>query len=544
MMYKAYHTETSPKETPVFELSSVTQLPDNTNCLACSGDGQYLCVGHSTGLSLWSASSSFRRIAEWSHDRLEITSIQMTRLAEMAYLLGTIDDMGVARVLLFWSESIHLLNIINTMEDINNRSICLSFELSEGGDYGVASITCNGAIWLEVFHFPLEAWLQESGTAASQRQDSHKWSPVAVINTIKPLHSTSDTLSEKTLQTRFFTHSLALDGERGSPPGHCTVHFLLPLSGESKAKAGLPYALCIWWSGSNNLLQYWLHRATKNKPDLEPLPNVLWPNANEIVCSAVSGCTRYIVLGLSDAVVCVWDRKSGSPLSILSMSGTDHFSRIHFVDYWPVSTDESRSGSEVKLQLLVMCKNGAMYTATIERGFDTRMLQLTERVKDSGDLVTIAASVPFLQGLSLVMQRNGKMFLLDVINKRTVCSLILPPKHMLATPSKPAFALNNIHSTLFIQGDEDPFSKEDCHGHLYIFRFQECDIVKPYIITPTDSARQQKTCSFVTLQDSCNQYLQERVFSTDERIKDIRQTWKKLQDTSAMVQQSFPVNHT
>lgn len=140
------------------------------------------------------------------------------------------------------------------------------------------------------------------------------------------------------------------------------------------------------------------------------------------------------------------------------------------------------------------------------------------------------------------MQRNGKMFLLDVINKRTVCSLILPPKHMLATPSKPAFALNNIHSTLFIQGknkntfsnflfrdpsdvsnlklklvfhpgDEDPFSKEDCHGHLYIFRFQECDIVKPYIITPTDSARQQKTCSFVTLQDSCNQYLQERFVS-------------------------------
>lgn len=79
----------------------------------------------------------------------------------------------------------------------------------------------------------------------------------------------------------------------------------------------------------------------------------------------------------------------GSPLSILSMSGTDHFSRIHFVDYWPISTDESRSGSEVKLQLLVMCKNGAMYTATIERGFDTRMLQLTERLHMSFSYILV-----------------------------------------------------------------------------------------------------------------------------------------------------------
>lgn len=45
--------------------------------------------------------------------------------------------------------------------------------------------------------------------------------------------------------------------------------------------------------------------------DVEPMPDLLWPNAKEILCSAVSKCTRYIALGLSDALVCVWDRRSG-----------------------------------------------------------------------------------------------------------------------------------------------------------------------------------------------------------------------------------------
>ncbi|KAJ0002039.1 hypothetical protein NQD34_001835, partial [Periophthalmus magnuspinnatus] len=145
------------------------QLPENVTCLALSEDGLYMSIGHSRGLSLWCA-SSFRCAAEWSQDRTEITSIQMTKVAEETYLLGTIDDMGVARILIFWSEMINLLSIINTMENINNRSICISLQLSRGGDYGIASLSCNGAVWLEVFYFPTESWLRELGSAFSQKQ--------------------------------------------------------------------------------------------------------------------------------------------------------------------------------------------------------------------------------------------------------------------------------------------------------------------------------------------------------------------------------------
>uniref|UniRef100_A0A671WW09 Uncharacterized protein n=1 Tax=Sparus aurata TaxID=8175 RepID=A0A671WW09_SPAAU len=160
-------------KTPTLEPSSATQLPESTNCLTCSEDGRYLSLGHCKGLSVWCASSLICA-AEWLQDRVEITSIQMTRMAETAYLLGTVDDMGVARVFAYHCEDIHLLHVINIMENINERSICLTFEVSEGADYGAASISCNGALRLEVYHFPLEAWLKELKVLLSQKQKTEK----------------------------------------------------------------------------------------------------------------------------------------------------------------------------------------------------------------------------------------------------------------------------------------------------------------------------------------------------------------------------------
>jgi len=45
--------------------------------------------------------------------------------------------------------------------------------------------------------------------------------------------------------------------------------------------------------------------------DSEPRPDVLWPNSQEILCSAVSACTRFIALGLDGQLVTIWDRRFG-----------------------------------------------------------------------------------------------------------------------------------------------------------------------------------------------------------------------------------------
>ncbi|KAM8893945.1 LOW QUALITY PROTEIN: WD repeat-containing protein 93 [Spinachia spinachia] len=604
-------TDTFRRTTPALEPSGATQLPVNTNCLACSKDGRYLSLGHSRGLSVWCA-SSLTCAAEWQQAGMEITSIQMAKTAEAAYLMGTVDDMGVARVFTYDCEAIQPLCVINILENINKRSICLTFELSEGGNYGAASMSCNGAVWLEVYQFPSEAWLKETEMPLPQQQDQSssrdadvKWSPVAALIKIKPPKIPAATTLDGSLEvfkrTDFFTHCLALEGESSSSssshqwdgqvsnrhagktkeeygrPRRCTLHFLLPCGqfpGDSRAMLlpGLPVAVCVWWSGSRNLLQYMLQQAPKNKTgmvaylllivlfqrpflerckfsvltlidtDVEPTPDVLWPNAEEILCSAVSRCSRHIALGLDGALVCVWDRQSGSPLSIVVVSATDSaFFRMQFVDNWPEPADVCQTFAAAKVCLLLLCKSGEMYTVTAGGETQTCTVQLSERPKDSADLPTLTASVPFLQSLSLVVQRNGKMFFQDVIDRTNVCFLILPTTHLIATPCHPVYALNPEQQTLFIKGDQESSysapSEVESQSQLFIFRLGEQEIIKRYIVSLPDSPQQLDTLSWVTLEETCDLYLQRRAWSVDGRNKALRQTWTHLQETAVRLQQ-------
>ncbi|KAK5873722.1 hypothetical protein PBY51_018736 [Eleginops maclovinus] len=569
-MKAACSTENSMKKTPTLEMQRATQLPESTFCLACSEDGRFLSLGHSRGFSVWCA-SSLLCTAEWLQDGIEMTSIQITRMTETAYLLGTVDNMGVARVFAYHCESIHLLSVINSMENINKRSICLTFVLSEGGDYGVASISCNSDVWLEVYHFPSEAWLKElEMERSSQNQDpgssadvDEKWSPLAAVIKIQPPKTPAGTELDGPLEllqkNDFFTHCLALEKDTGSSrqrdekpfdtearkrnesPRRCTQHFLLPCvqfpgDGHAKDQPALPVAVCVWWSGSHNLFHYLLQKSPKNKPDVEPMPDVLWPNAKEILCSAVSRCTRFIALGLDDALVCVWDRLSGSPLSVVPVSATDSaFFRMQFVDLGPESADDSQAAATVCL--LVLCKSGTIHSVTTGRGAQSCTAQLNERPKDSGDIPTVIASVPFLQSLTLVMQRNGKMSLKDVPNKTTVCFLNPPKACQVSTPCSPVYALNNKQQTLIIQGEQDSSCSGGRQSQLFVFRFGESDIIKQYIISHPDSQRQQNTLRGVTLEEACNIYLQQRALSVDERNNAITHSWKQLQDSALLDQQ-------
>ncbi|XP_072237403.1 WD repeat-containing protein 93 [Leuresthes tenuis] len=549
-------------EITTLELPGASELPANTNCLACSEDGRYLCVGHSQGLSVWCASSLIR-VAEWLQEGLEITFVQMTKMAENTYLLGTVDDMGVARVFAHHSDGIHLLSVINIMEDVNKRSICLTLELLAGGHCGAVAISCNDAVWLEVYQFPTAAWLEEFEMVPSQKQDpnlagdsSVKWSPVTLMMKVTPPKLPAGGVTEDPLgtvhRTDYLAHFLALDAVTGSSPqGRCTQHFLLPCGqfpDESEAHlqpAGMPVAVAVWWTGSHNLLQYSLQKAPKNKPDVASMPDVLWPNAKEILCSAVSRCTRYVALGLDDALVCVWDRRSGAPLSMVAVPAENStLLRMQFVDCGPMSAADCHFFTAEMVHLLVLCENGAMYTVATGQGTQSCRVQLVERPKDPKDLTTITMSVPHLRGVSLVVQRSGKMFLLDVINKATVCFLAPPTSYRVASPCNPVYALNTKQQALFIRGDWDSIcsasSEESRQSQLFVFHFGHSEIIKQYLVAHEDFPQQQITQSHVNLDEMCNLYLQQRVLSADERNKAAAQTWEQLPEIAATLQQRQP----
>lgn len=52
----------------------------------------------------------------------------------------------------------------------------------------------------------------------------------------------------------------------------------------------------------------------------------------------------------------------------------------------------------------------------------------------------------------LVVQRNGEMFLQDVLNGTVVCYLAFPSTHLMATYCSPVLAFNTKDHKLFIKG--------------------------------------------------------------------------------------------
>ncbi|XP_029600858.1 WD repeat-containing protein 93 isoform X2 [Salmo trutta] len=591
-------TEQANKAIPIMQVSGDVKLPVRTNCLACSEDGRYIFLGHPHGLSVMvqpqgitTSSSSPYCVPVWQEDQVEITSLHITCLGEMAYLLASLDDMGVARLFAYYSETSHLIKVMNETDDLNQRSVCVKFELSRGGDYGAATISYNGCQCLEVYRFPKDSWLKELYQHAPGVGDTGKLSPVTMLMKIRPpkphtgstmkspfevLQKTEDgnvigsgqnhLISSrqwedqdavfKSVYRKYMVTNPSNTTDPENRPSCVTSHFLLPgglssvLGGVKPQTGGVAVAVCLWWSGSHNLLQYLLWKAPKDKADPEPKADALWPNAQEILCSAVSSCTRHITLGLVNGLVTVWDRHLGLPLSVVSVEADSVFSSIIFVDYWPSTATEDALHSQgpnhtsTQVHLLVTCKSGACHLVYAGRGLDSHdVTQLSERPSDPGCFPVVTATVPFLQRLALIMQRNGKIFLQDMVDRRVVCCFSLPDTHLLASPWNPVFLLDPTQQSLLITGDQRPGRDsgeelEDGGSRLFVFRFQDAAVVKPYRHGHdgrASSHQGQSGTGAWNLEETCNLYFQPRIESVEERNKVMTETWNQLQEHAALV---------
>ncbi|KAK5610786.1 hypothetical protein CRENBAI_026605, partial [Crenichthys baileyi] len=232
-----------------------------------------------------------------------------------------------------------------------------------------------------------------------------------------------------------------------------------------------------------------------------------------------------------------------APLSsVLLPEETSALSRVQFVDNWSVSAQDCQIVAAKPVGVLVLCKNGAIYTVTAGQGMQSCTMQLTERPKDSRDLPTFTITVPFLQPVCLVVQRSGKIILKDVLNRATVCHLTLPTSYRIASPFNPVYALNAKQQVLFIRGDQETscndLSKRRSQSQLFVFQFDQSDIMKPHIVSHLEPPRQQTTLCHGSLGGICNLYLEQRMHSVDERNKALVQTWGKLQETAARMQQT------
>ncbi|NXC45089.1 WDR93 protein, partial [Penelope pileata] len=120
---------------------------------------------------------------------------------------------------------------------------------------------------------------------------------------------------------------LEVEGENESKdevPRRATFHFLLPswvlqMTPEIKVQPDVPAGISVHWDGNYNLCFYLFNRPLKEKVDADLKPDVVWPCAAPIACSAVSSCSRYLAVACEDATITIWDKHLGYPLSVTAI---------------------------------------------------------------------------------------------------------------------------------------------------------------------------------------------------------------------------------
>ncbi|XP_073715380.1 WD repeat-containing protein 93 isoform X2 [Misgurnus anguillicaudatus] len=577
------------KKVPVLSPCKEYTIPCRTNAIVCSDDGLYLFLGHAHGLSVIST-STLTCVTTWKDERVELTSISCASLENCTHLLCTVDDMGIARLFVHRTENIYFIKVLNETDDINQRHICTKFEVSKSGDFGAAVMTSSGSVWLDVYRFPQELWLKE--LEIKQATHTHaptevKLSPIVLLMKIKPpeipagtsLKSPFDVLQKtgdgtiigsgqnhmissfqwenqevafrKMFAKYLSTHPMTPSQQKPKGPS-CTFHFLLheglcPLPGGTKPTRDFPIVLCLWWSGSNNLLQYLLVKTTKEKTDVEPRPDILWPNSQEILCSAVSACTRFIVLGLVSQLVTVWDRRfemylfftsSGGavcPYANIVIPGDSALCRLKLILQSPEQlqvTPLHQGPFLPKLQFLVTCRSGACYSVTTRHGGHSQIAAFIERPADPGSFATVVEPMPFLKSLALLMQRNGQVSVWEMDDAAPVFIINLPQTHVLGPVWKPVHVLDPVQQNLYIRGDrktslEEVMDKEEGDSTLFLYSFAQCSVLDLYRIPWPATIETRATLS--GLEEACNLYIQERFDSLEERNRNFAIHWKRLQ---------------
>nr|XP_009301730.1 WD repeat-containing protein 93 isoform X1 [Danio rerio]XP_021333634.1 WD repeat-containing protein 93 isoform X1 [Danio rerio] len=601
---KIKKNEQVARQITVLNATTEIKLPSRTNCMIGSDDGLYLFLGHTHGLSVIST-SSLTCVKTWQDERVEITSISCASLGNVTHLLGTVDDMGIAQVFLHHKENTYLIKVINETDDINQRNICVKFEVSRSGAFGAAVMMCtfpikictynfknsitdslmplsyivfeaHGSVWLDLYRFPQETWLKEleaKQATQSPRATEAKLSPVVLLMKIKPpeipagtslkspfevLQKTeegtmigsgqnhlissqqweSQDLAFRKMYAKYInTSSAGPPQQKVEVPSNCTCHFLFnegfhSVPGEVKAAGDTPTSVCLWWNGSRNLLQYLLLKAPKEK-DNEPRPDVLWPNSQEILCSAVSSCTRFIVLGLDNQLVTIWDRRFGSPYANIVIPGDSAICRIKLLLQSEPSVNLLQGPYLPTLQLVLTCRSGTCYSVTAGQGGDTSIVALIERSADASSSVTFAGPVPFLKCLALLMQRNGQVSLWEMEDGEPMFILNLPHTQVSGSLREPVCVLEPLQQKLYIVGDrKTPLAKvinrEENDGSLFVFSFSECSLLDQHRVVRPAVTEKVTKATILDLEEACNAYIKERADSWKETDRKLAYQWEQL----------------
>ncbi|XP_048471833.1 WD repeat-containing protein 93 isoform X1 [Rhincodon typus] len=318
-----------------------------------------------------------------------------------------------------------------------------------------------------------------------------------------------------------------------------TFHFInlgriLPVGLEQKTQTGIPNALCLWWNGSHILFHYVLKIPVgKEKIELEPKADIVWPNASAITCSAVKMCASLLVIALADGTVTIWDLYLGIPISVLSVSTDSIIQTLHFLES-DFCVPFGLSDEYKKVQILVTCKSGEAYLATATKHAEGSIFTLRERDEEPGNAISGVALVPTLSKFLLIFT-TGTIALFDFTGEDVLCHFILPFPYVIASPWEPVFAFDRDGMFLFIKGDkkmgvDSPNGNENrnslfAFSLLFLFSVDSCTKEKE-LLQPSSQN---------TWEVRCEHFLQERLNSLKSRNEEMTKCWNQLRHHAIIV---------
>ncbi|XP_034987792.2 WD repeat-containing protein 93 isoform X2 [Zootoca vivipara] len=152
---------------PKYPPSSEFQVEGRANCMVAAGE--FIFIGFSMGLSVFSIPTyekpTYEKVCAWEAASLEICAIKVSNFGSSSYLIGSVDELGIARLFYFFKENLLSIKVINEVEDISKRNTCVALELSRGADYAGFLLQGNSEAWLEVYRLPKDSWLKETENA-------------------------------------------------------------------------------------------------------------------------------------------------------------------------------------------------------------------------------------------------------------------------------------------------------------------------------------------------------------------------------------------
>ncbi|KGL75817.1 WD repeat-containing protein 93, partial [Tinamus guttatus] len=352
------------------------QVTGRASCLAASG--KYVFVGLSMGLAVFQVSDC-KQVCAWDTAKTEICVIRASALGNEHHALLAVDELGFVWLFCFHKDSFLFIKNLNEVEDISKRSTCVEVVLSQGGDYAGLLLQGNTEAWLEIYRLPKDSWLKErenspgsavglafrdrkssqGSTADSLLQESllsasktdiRTGLPVLLMKVKPPKPITGQglfpdahpaasfrrnskgivapTSIKQDRKTFLSSQPFSTKGPTFHPLIFKSLHYL-PTPG--RIILSVPAGISVHWDGSHNLCLYLLSRSFKEKVDVDPKPEVVWPCAAPIACSAVSSCCRYLALACEDAAITIWDQHLGYPLTVTALLDEHVIRSMHFL---------------------------------------------------------------------------------------------------------------------------------------------------------------------------------------------------------------------